>query len=338
MKDKRKSIHKESYEFYVEKFKEVYLTQGKIKSKQLTKNNYGLPTANWFIFNCPDKKVKTYNQFLIYCGFRPHSSISKDLVVDIVLEMQSKLDRPISAEDFKSPKDNEVGIRIIRRIWGEVWKMQQELGLQITGKHADKYTIDEITGSLIKICEDIYNNEKRKIITYDEIRKYGCIAINIYQSYLNKELNMTLRQYLNSIGFDMPREGNGLNFTYEDGEKIRSYYELLFSNYLRNILNIQFNNDYYRDVKYKTFLDCERNIDCDYIIHYKNRVIYLEIVGILKPEKKLTYKNETYIHKSKEKYRQGLIEKENLLLEAGLEYYILFSDDLNEEIYKKIFN
>lgn len=330
--------YKESYEFYVEKFKTIYLTNGRINSNQLTKNPYGLPTANWFIFNCPDKNVKTYNQFLSYCGFRPHISIPKNIAIDIIYKMQSKLDRPITTEDFKQPKKDEIGIRTIWRIWGSVWEMQKELGLEITGKHASKYTIDEITKSLINLCNNILEKEKRNIITYDDIKKYGISAINIYQDYLKRDLGMNLRKYLNTIGFDLPQQGNGLNFIFKDGEKVKSQYEFFFSNYLKNTLQLEFFKDYFRDVKYKTFSNCDKNYNCDYVIYFNNRVIYIEVVGILKSEKKLTYKNEIYKHKSKEKYRKGLVEKENLLAESGLEYYILFPCDLNEEVYKQIFN
>jgi len=37
-------------------------------------------------------------------------------------------------------------------------------------------------------------------------------------------------------------------------------------------------------------------------------------------------------------YRLKLREKERMFKESGVEYYILFPSDLNDETYRKIFN
>jgi len=326
------------YNEYVEKFKETFNNIGYINAQDLTRNKYGLPTANWLVNNCPDKNIETYNQFLVWCGFRPHTNIPKDMAVKIIYEMQSKLDRPITAKDFDNPKKNEIGIRTVCNIWGEVWKMQEELGLKITGKHAEKYNIEEMKDMLINLCNKILKDENRKIITYSDIRKNTLIAINVYQDYFKKYMNITLKDFLNNIGFDIPNEGNGLNHTFKDGEKVRSQFEFYFSNYLRSKLNLQYNIDYFRDIKYKTFTNCNKNSNCDYVINYKGRKIFIEVVGILKPEKKITFRTDTYNSKSKEKYRKNLVDKENMFIKSGLEYYILFTCDLNDEYLETIFN
>lgn len=327
------------YNKYIEIFKNEFISKEYINAGDLSNNTVELPTASWLVKYCPDKNVKTYSQFLEWCGFKPYVNISKEVATEIIYNMQSKLDRPISGEDFNNPKVGELGIRTVRRIWGEAWKMQQELGLTITGKHADKYTIQELKESINNICNTIYNNENRKIITYNDI-KNNCIPgeISTYDRYFKKELGLSFREYLQSIGFDMPQSGNGMNYTFNDGEKVKSQIEYNFSLYLRNILNLKYNVDFQREVKYKTFTNCKNNCNCDYIIKYKNRIIYVEIAGMLKPEKKLTFKNDTYNSKSKEKYRRSLTAKEYMFIEAGLDYYILFSDDISDDILNEIFN
>jgi len=76
----------------------------------------------------------------------------------------------------------------------------------------------------------------------------------------------------------------------------------------------------------------------NYIINYNEREIYIEVAGLLKSEKKELFRTDIYNSKSKEKYRQKLVDKENMFIKAGLEYYILFASDLNDEYLNKIFN
>ena len=324
----------EFYDKYVDIFKQEFIKNGYINGDDLRNNNLGIPTPQWLVNHCPDKKVKTYNQFIEWCGFKPNVNISKQKAIEIIYEMQLKLTRPICAEDFKNPQEGELGIRTVRRIWGETHIMQKELGLQITGKHADKYTKEEIVKLLDDFLNQILEKENRNIITYKDLRSYIPLDIKTYSRYLD----CPIREYLLNKGFDMPNEGNGLNYIFKDGEKVRSQPELEFSNYIRNILKLQYNIDYFRDVKYKTFTQCSKNSNCDYVIDYKGRKIYIEVVGILKPEKKTTFRTDIYNSKSKEKYRRNLVDKENMFINAGLEYYILFTCDLNDEYLSKIFN
>lgn len=336
-KNHRKRVARAQVEFYdkyVDIFKQEFIKNGYINGDNLRNNNLGIPTPQWLANHCPDKKVKTYNQFIEWCGFKPNVNISKEKAIELIYKMQSKLDRPICAEDFINPKEGELGIRTIRRIWGETHIMQEELGLQITGKHADKYTKEEIIKLLDDFLDYILEKENRTIITYKDLRNYIPLDIKTYTKYLG----CPIREYLLSKGFNMPNEGNGLNYCFKDGEKVRSQPELDFSNYIRNKLNLKYNIDYFRDVKYKTFTQCSKNSNCDYVVDYKGRKIYIEVVGMLKPEKKETFRTDIYNSKSKEKYRRNLVEKENMFIKAGLEYYILFTCDLNDEYLSRIFN
>lgn len=326
------------YDNYVEKFIKTYREKGHIKSVELNKNIYGLPSANWLVNNCPDKKIKTYNDFVIWCGLKPFHTIPKETVIKIIYHMQSKLDRPITAEDFNNPKKDEVGIRTIRRIWGEVHIMQDELGLKLTGKHATK-DIEEVKSSIIKVCNLIYEKYHRKTITYKDINSFDFTLCASTYSRIFAIYNSNLRSFIKSIGFDLQKEGMGLNHKFEDGEKVLSQYEFNFSNYLRDELNLKYNKDYFRDIKYRTFAkECKGNFNCDYIINYKVRKIYIEIAGMLPNHNNENLYNKELKSKTKEKYRKHLIYKESLLKLNNLEHYIIFPCDCNKEFFNAIFN
>ena len=161
----------------------------------------------------------------------------------------------------------------------------------------------------------------------------------IVMLYIYRKLNMTLREYIQGIGFKLMKSGSGLVKHYDDGEITSSQFEYHFTNYLRDIINLKFNSDYQRNIRYKTFISWYSGLmDCDYIIKYKDKLIYIEIAGILRDYKEWYLNDKPLNSKSKEKYRLKLKDKENMFKESGVEYYILFPSDLNEDTYKKIFN
>lgn len=54
------------YDLYVKRFKEVSDRIGHaLVQKELFNNEYGLPNPTWFIKYCPDKNVKTYDDFVL---------------------------------------------------------------------------------------------------------------------------------------------------------------------------------------------------------------------------------------------------------------------------------
>lgn len=68
-----------------------------------------------------------------------------------------------------------------------------------------------------------------------------------------------------------------------------------------------------------------------------NDVIYIEIAGIIECYKEWFYQDRPITRsKSKEKYRLKLKNKENMLTEHGLKYYILFPCDLTKDNFKAI--
>ena len=204
---------------------------------------------------------------------------------------------------------------------------------------SDVYNFEVLKNKLLEFCYNIKNTENRNIITVsdiencDELPSYSC-----YRKHL-KNNGYSIRSFLNEYGFDIPKEGRGMNYTFEDGEKTSSQHEFNFSNYLRNNLNLQYNIDYFRDIKYKKFIKgYNKNSNCDYVINLNNKVLYIEIAGILRDYKNFYIQNIIINSKSREDYRINLYNKEKLLKDNCLNYHILFPFDLNEEYLDAIFN
>lgn len=80
-------------------------------------------------------------------------------------------------------------------------------------------------------------------------------------------------------------------------------------------------------------------INCDYVILYNNRKIYIEIPGIIEAYKEWYYDDKKITASNhKERYRLKLKEKERLLNESGVEYYLLFPCDLTQDNLDAILN
>ena len=216
-------------------------------------------------------------------------------------------------------------------------KMKEELGLEIIQESmVDKdINFDFVINSIQQVCESVLKVENRQIITTNDFKKYSSISIGSLRKYIKKYLNMNLTEYLKSLGYIMNGSGTGLNYTFDDGEKTTSRYEYEFSNFLRE-LGLQYNIDYLRDVKYRTFIDNYKGLlNCDYIINFNNDKLYVEIVGLIEGYKDYYYNDiEIKNSKSKEKYRNKLKLKEQMFKDNNLNYYIIFPEDLDIFEYK----
>jgi hypothetical protein len=185
-------------------------------------------------------------------------------------------------------------------------------------------------------CNIVYKDENRKVITTKDIQKYCTVKAWSYTKVF-KENDTSLRDYIFSLGFQYQSSGNGLNYYFDDGERVRSQHELDFTKFLRERLNLVYGSNYFRDIKYKTFIDnYKETMDCDYIIKLENRTIYVEIIGMLKGYEK-KWRNIILKSKSKTKYIKHLKLKEQMLIENNLEYYFLFPSDLQEDFLMSIF-
>lgn len=99
--------------------------------------------------------------------------ITKDEVVKIVLQMYEKKGSALLQDDFDGKTtENHVGIRLIEKYFGTLVNMQKELELPIPSDLRilnDEEALLEIKN----VCEKLYQIEKRKIVTYNDFKKYG---------------------------------------------------------------------------------------------------------------------------------------------------------------------
>lgn len=260
---------------------------------------------------------------------------SKEKAVNIILNKYKELNRPLVASDFRGKtSENNINIRVIYRIWGSFTNMLNELGLP-TLKDIDLYKHVKYMNEIKLLCEKVYNEKHRKLIAYSDFNDEICNTTGIHC----KLDGTTLSQYIKSLGFELQKPGNGLNYTFDDSEKVVSTHEYGFSNYLRSI-GLKYNKDYFRDVRYdKISTKYKGNMNCDYEIHFQGRIFYVELAGLLcHPCYERCYKENKHIEtsKSKEKYRLKLMTKKSIFEEESLEYYIILPSEMNEENYREI--
>jgi hypothetical protein len=148
---------------------------------------------------------------------------------------------------------------------------------------------------------------------------------------IRKEYKKTISDLASGKNLSLNKPGRGMVQVFSDGEKTFSYYEFLFSSFLRK-LGFIYGKDYFRDVKYSTLFKKSNGWKTiDYVIHIGNRIAYVEVAGLLRDYKNFYIENrEITSSKSKEKYRQTLFKKEFELIKNNAEYYFLFPDKYND--------
>lgn len=264
---------------------------------------------------------------------------SKENAISIILQMQKKLGRPLKYDDFRSPKKNEVGISTIKKYWGTVNKMKDSLGLQIIQesmmeKHLTQQRFDYIV-------EKIQKNlmiQNRDWLTTREIPSLAeGVRYTTLQKACKKYHQIEFSNYIKKFGLHFGKSGIGNRYIFPDGEETTSYYEYLFSSFLRSH-GLKYNYDYFRDIKYKSFIPgYKNNMNCDYVIFINGGTIYIEIAGLIANYKMWYYQDKPITaSKNKEIYRKKLKEKEIMLLNNGLNYFFLFPCDLTQEIFELI--
>lgn len=331
-------ISTDQYDYFVKKYIEISQQRGRyLRHKELINNKFGLPNPRWFVKHCPDKTVKNFSQFVEWCGFRPKHYASKEKVVEIIYEMQSKLDRPLMQSDFENPTADQVSISYINKYWGNLNKMKMALGLEIVQANMVERQIGFIDAQtdLIAICEKISSEQNRRVITTEDITLYGSVSYGTYYKVF-KNNNTSVRDFLESIGFKLQPCGVGYNYEFNDREVVYSKYEYRFSKYLRD-KGFVFSVDYLRGINYSKFIPFYNGyMNIDYIINIHKSKTYIEIAGMLRDYKNHYYNNQTINNKIHESYRQDLIFKETMLKNAGLQYYIIFPEDCHRDFFDLI--
>jgi hypothetical protein len=295
----------------------------------------GLPDYDYFY-----KKVFEggMSQILESCGYelskkeklliqsKKSKEISKENTIKIIYDMVNNLNRELMYDDFRNPNFATIGITTIRKYWGTMNKMKKELGLKIIQESMLDKSIDyETAKNQIKnLCELIFLKENRKILLPSDFEIYNMPLV--YHSYCqilirNKD---SIRKFINTFGFDILKPGRGYNFVFDDNERVKSIFELKFSQMLKE-KGFIFDIDYKRDVRCREFIpNYFGYMDCDYILIKNNKKVYVEIAGLLRDYKKYYYNDIEIKSKSKNKYMKKLKIKEKLLFDNNLEYKIIF--------------
>lgn len=315
--------------------------------KSITKNHVipcdklrfeGLPDARWFIKNCPDSNVNSWNAFVDWCGFYAKGYTSKEKVIQLIYKKANALNRPLMYDDFRDIGCYEVPMTCILKFWGTMNKMKKELGLDIiqedmTKKNINKEQLDKI---LLEIKEYVIDNNL-PYITQREINtgifniKTACL-----ERWCKRFYNKTLGEKLKELGLHISDPGRGYVYHFNDGEITLSQFEYIWSNILRQN-ELKYNIDYKRNIPYSDFINSYNGfMDCDYVIYYNNRTIYIEIPGVIEAYKQWYYADKPINSKSKEKYKNKLKQKEKMLKENNCEYYLLFPCDLTTDNLTKI--
>lgn len=339
-----RKVNVDYYDEYLQRLKDVIKENPQIGKDlySLSRDDncrvFGLPNIRWFIEHCPDKSVNNIDTFKEWAGlYTKH--MSKEQCTDVILDMVKKFDRPLMYDDFRGHEYGQVTIQMIRDHWGSLNKMKQALGLEINIESMiDKQlTKEEFDSMIIDICKFVHD-ENRDFITTREIDDNQNWATSgtlqrMAKKYYNSKIQDLFAQYDVSLG----KQGCGINFDFRDGEHITSQFEYMFSKFLRDC-GLKYNVDYFRDVKYSTFIsEYKNNMNCDYVIHIDGKIIYIEIAGILAEYKTWFYADKPISRsKSKEKYRLKLKKKEEMLKSHDLIYFILFPCDLTKDNFKSI--
>lgn len=257
--------------------------------------------------------------------------ISKEDATKIIIHMRNKLGRELYYDDFRNPQKDEIGITTVIKIWGTMNNMKKELGLEIIQEDmvSRQITFYELLENIKSVANKIYTNEGRKVLLTSDFDKYAKVNSSTIWK-MCKSNNTTLHKELSKIGFALQECGKGFNYRFADGEHVVSKYEYDFSAKLRE-LGLKFNDDYFRDVKYRTFIQDYKGLqNCDYVIKYNDKLLYIELAGFLGEYENWYKENRKINISAKEQYRIKLKEKENMFKSNNLDYRILFPSDLSE--------
>ena len=330
--------NKNNYDKYVDRFKEVSNQLGRaLKFSELVNNEYGLPSSGWLVKNCPDDSVKSYDDFVVWCGFDSNSlKMDKQYVIDSVYKLQEELGRPIIREDLTLDKIGFSSI-VINRIWGGLNNCKDELGLLRT-ESSKSLPFSHYKEILDGILDDITENNDRDFISWNDIENNNLGIIADHKT-LTKSFNdngVDIFAYIKSRNLNMNPSSVGNKFTFDDGERVLSTYEFDYSIFLRDDLGLKYKDDYMRDVMYKTFLeyDKRKKTNCDYVVNYNGGVYYIEIAGMISCCNG-NWENTDFKDKREREYKEKMILKKKLLIDNNKKFLFLFPEDFRNGIYKE---
>lgn len=323
------------YDIYVEKYKNESNKKGRaLLLQELTNNVLGLPSAGFLVDYCPDPNVKTYDDFVKWCGYNSNSlRRDKDDIIQELKEFELHNGRAVTTADLRRGLLSFSDI-VVKRIWGSISNCRKEIGLSFPISQP-KRSFEEYKRILDNCLDDIYKFTGRRIITWRDIeddsrKEYRLEHKTIVKAFKREKLNFY--EYLVFKGYTFQPNSWGITVYSDEGELSRSVFEIDFSNFLQNELSLKYNVDYKRDVQYKYFCDCNSKINCDYQIIINGKSYFIEIAGVLYSEKDLDNELKT---KRKEDYRQKMIKKIDIFNENHINYLILYIQDMRNNKYKE---
>lgn len=324
------------FNVYLQKYKEVSERLGRAPlEKELTKNNWGLPSANWLVKNCLEPSVDSYDKFVVWTGCHSNKikRWTKDEVVSSLKSYEQKINRGLKKSDI-TPENVGFSLIVINRLFGTFGNAIAECGLS-------KYIPDKKPLSHYKaVLKDVVCDYRRKgemtYISWSDIESgvYGDTTYNhktFRKVFENHGEN--INAFIKSCGCMLNSRGVGYRYTFDDGEMVRSNLEYKYSKFLRG-LGFMFNRDYFRDVKYRNFSYEKSRIDCDYVVANGDNRIYIEIAGMMYKPKQSNWRIYNYPSERANTYRDTILKKEKILKNINVSYLILFHDDFENDEYK----
>lgn len=326
---------KSKYNDYVQKYKQISESVGHgLTIEELTNNTYGLPSAKWFVDNCPDSTVCVFDDFVQWVGFPSNKRIfDKEYVAEKLKQLEIKIGRSITGKDI-TLENVGFSVIVIKRLWGSLSNCKKELGLMktIMGK-VTPFTVYKT--KLDNILNDISNQTDRKIISWKDIENHPEIHLNhksLVKAFERENLNFFV--YVKEKGFLMnPSTTYAYHYTFDDGERVVSALEYEFSLFLREN-GYKYNIDYNRDVMYKTFLpfNNKSKMNCDYVFGDK----YIEIAGMIN-DLSDGWDNHKFTTNPQISYQKKMLKKRELLEKNNKQYLFLFPEDFKNDNYKTKF-
>ena len=326
------------FELFKNKFIKVCNDLGRtLKQSELSNNPYGLPNKGWFLKNCPDKNVKTYNDFVLWCGLESNKvEKNRDFVINTLINLEEELGRPIVKDDISLEKTG-FSMIVLDRMFGGLTNAKKELGL-MKSISAKPLSFDYYKSYLDNTLQKIKNNTDRNFISWYDIENAIYNDNPVDHKTLTKAFNrnkVDIFAYIKSKGFMMNPSNFSYHYTFDDGERIVSSMEYDFSKYLKS-LGFEYKKDYYRDVLYKTFSDEKSKMNCDYKIMIDGIPLYIEIAGIIYNCKDDDWRTHQFSSKKENEYRDKMIKKEQRLIESGQHFLFLFKTEMFNDEYKTI--
>lgn len=336
---KVKHVRTESkdYDLYVQKYKDKSIELGHyLSQEELTNNLYGLPGNSWFVKHCPDKNVKTFSDFVNWCGFDSHYGISKEYVSEKLINLEKELGRHITGDDITVENVGFTGI-VVSRIFGSLNKAKKELGLINTPYNQPK-EFEYYKIILTETIQNIYKETGRKFISWRDIEsglyhKIKCEHKTFTRAFRREGIDIFA--YIKSLGFQMNPSNFSHTYTFDNGERVVSAMEYDFSVYLRSI-GYEYNKDYFRDILYRDFTDAKGKINCDYCIPIGNSNLYVEIAGVIYNTYSESWREHHYSSEQENNYQSKMLKKEKYLIESNCNYLFIFPNEMQDGSYKNI--